>query len=158
MKGIGRTVKIRRKQGKTDYKARLNLLKSGKPRVVVRKTNRYIIGQIIVSEIAQDKTVIGVSSKDLLNLGWPKEAVGGLKNLTAAYLTGYLLGVKSKKIKEGVLDIGLQRSVKSSRVYAFLKGLVDSGFEISHSKDVFPKEDVLKKNEKLIKEVKNSIK
>jgi len=39
----------RRIASKTDYKARLSLLKSEKPRLVVRKTNRYIIAPIIVT-------------------------------------------------------------------------------------------------------------
>jgi large subunit ribosomal protein L18 len=33
----------RRREGKTDYSKRINLLKSGAPRIVFRKTNRYLI-------------------------------------------------------------------------------------------------------------------
>jgi len=50
-----RTIKKRRKQNKTDYLGRLKLLKSGKPRVVFRRTNKYIIVQYITSKQAQDK-------------------------------------------------------------------------------------------------------
>ena len=42
-----RTMRKRRRQNRTDYKARIALLKSEKPRVVVRKTNRYILSQLI---------------------------------------------------------------------------------------------------------------
>ena len=55
----------RRLESKTDYKSRLALLKSEKPRLVVRKTNRYIIVQIVSSEIAQDKILVGKTSKKL---------------------------------------------------------------------------------------------
>lgn len=161
MKKIGRTIRRRRFEGKTDYKARLGLLKSGKPRVVVRKTNRYILAQIVISDIAQDKVVLNISSKDLISQGWPEKLKGSLKSLPAAYLTGYLLGKKSEEINEGILDMGLQRNIKGSRIYAFLKGLVDSGFSIPHSKDSFPDDEALNKKEetgKLIKELKEKIK
>jgi len=161
MKGIGRTIKRRRKECKTDYKARLGLLKSGKPRVVVRKTNRYIIGQVVITDIAQDKVVISVSSKELLSQGWPKELSGSLKSLPACYLTGFLLGKKSKEIKEGILDIGLQRNVKGSRLYAFLKGLVDAGFGLPHNEESLPNNEMLIKNQKtgnLVEKVKGGLK
>ena len=70
-------------------------------------------------------------------------------------------GKKSKEIKEGVLDIGLHRNISQSRIYAFLKGLVDSGFKIAHDEKVFPSDEMLNKNEKtgnLIKQVKEKIK
>ena len=148
MQKIGKTIPRRRKEGKTDYKLRLGLLKSNKPRVIVRKTNKYVIGQIVVSEIAQDKVVVGVNSKELLNKGWPNEMRGSLKSLPACYLTGFLLGKKSKEISEGILDIGLNRNVKGSRLYAFVKGLIDSGFSIPYNEDVLPDKETLTKNEK----------
>jgi len=148
MKKIGRTIRRRRREGKTDYKARLGLLKSDKARIVIRKTNKYVIGQIIISDIAQDKVVVLVNSKDLLAKGWPKELSGSLKSLVACYLTGFLLGKKSKKIKEGVFDIGLQRNIKGARVYSFLKGIIDSGFEVSYNEKVLPSDEILNKNEK----------
>lgn len=160
MERIGRTIRRRRREGKTDYKSRFNFLKSGKDRVVFRKSNRYIIGQIIISEIAQDKAKVTVTSKDLLTLGWPKEMAGSLKSLPACYLTGYLTGKKSG-IKEAIFDIGLLRNVHKSRIYAFLKGLKDSGVEISCKEEVLPTEEEINKNEKtgkLIKQIKEKIK
>ena len=41
--------KKRRKQGKTNYTKRLILLKGRSPRLVVRKTNKYLIIQILNS-------------------------------------------------------------------------------------------------------------
>lgn len=160
MQKIKRTIRRRRKEGKTDYKARLGLLKSGKPRVVVRKSNKYIIGQVVVSDIAQDKVVCGVSSKELLSHGWPKELVGNLKSLPACYLAGFLLGKKSKEVKEGILDIGLQRNISKSGIYAFLRGLIDSGFDLPHSEKALPNDEMLNKNEKtgsLIKKIRGGL-
>lgn len=146
-----RSVRRRRLERKTDYKARFALLKSGQKRIIVRRTNRFIIGQIVETEIAQDKTLISVSSKDLLKKDWPEEYRGSLKSLPAAYLTGFLLGrlAKEKNIREGVLDIGMQRNVHKSRLYAFLKGAIDAGMKIPHQSESLPSSEDLQKNQKL---------
>jgi len=160
MKGIQRTIRKRRLEGRTDYKARLYLLKSGKPRVIFRKTNRYLLAQIVVSEIAQDRVLVNVSTKDLIKYGWPEKLSGSLKSLPAAYLMGYLLVKKSKDIKEGVLDIGLLTHVPKSRIYAFVKGLKDAGFDIPCNDDVLPTEDLINKKQetaKLINQLKEKI-
>lgn len=143
-----KTPRRRRREAKTDYKSRFNMLKSEKPRLVIRKTNYYIIAQIVESEMAQDKTTTRASSKELLQKGWPKEKRGSLKSLQAAYLTGYLLAKKSQA-KEVILDIGLQRNVSGSRVYATLKGAIEGGLKIQHSSKILPTESRLKDNEKL---------
>jgi len=144
-----KTVKRRRKEAKTDYKARLSLLKSNKPRLVVRKTNRYIISQIVESDIAQDKTIVKATSKDLLGIGWPKEKSGSLKSLQAAYLTGFLLAKKAKgKVKEAILDTGLQRTVHGSRIFAVVRGALEAGLSIPHNKDALPSEKRLNSNER----------
>ncbi len=135
--------KRRRIEAKTDYKARIEMLKGNMPRVVFRKTNRYITGQFVKSKEAQDFVSIGVESRSLLEFGWPDGAKGSLKSLPAAYLTGFLLGKrildKEGKIK-AILDIGMQRSTPKSKMYAFLKGVVDSGVEISCNEKMFPDE------------------
>ena len=154
-----KTLRKRRKQNKTDYKARLGMLKSEKPRLVIRKTNKHIITQIVVSEIAQDKVVAEVNSKALLSLGWPKEKSGSLKSLPAAYLTGLLLGSKTE-IKEAILDLGLQRNIHKSRLYAALKGAIDSGLSIAHSKEALPSDEVVQGSDELkavVEKVKASI-
>lgn len=135
--------KRRRLENKTDYLARKVLLSSNLPRVVFRKTNKYISGQLVSSKEAQDSVLIGVSSKELESFGWQKEASGSLKSVTAAYLTGFLLG---KKVIEklgktkAVFDLGLYRSIAGSREYGFLKGVVDSGVEVGHDSKVFPED------------------
>jgi len=105
-----RTIKRRRIERKTDYKARLNLLKNEFPRIVVRKTNRYVLAQYVKSKEAQDYVLTLASSKELLDYGWPEERRGSLKSIPASYFTGLLLGKKIKKIEkkkaEAILDIG----------------------------------------------------
>lgn len=146
-----KTIRRRRGEKKTDYKARFALLKSGRMRLIVRKTNRYIIVQIVETHHAQDKVCIGMTSKVLLEKGWPKSQQGSIKNLQAAYLTGYLLGkmAKEKKIFEAILDIGMQRNIHKSRLYAVLKGALDAGLHIPHEEKALPSSEDILKNEKL---------
>ena len=144
-----KTQRRRRREAKTDYNARFGLLKSEKPRLVIRKTNRYILAQIIESNIAQDKVIVRAHSKELLEKGWPKERSGSLKSLVAAYLTGKLLAKKlNGKIKEVILDIGMNRNVGGSRIYALTKGALDGGLKIPHKSESLPSEERLKSNEK----------
>ena len=160
MQGIHKTVRKRRHEGRTDYEVRMHILKSEKPRVVFRKSNRYLFGQIVISEIAQDKVIVGASTKELLSKGWPKNLSGSLKSLPAAYLMGYMLAKKSKEIKEGILDIGLLRHVAKSRAYAFVKGLKDGGFEISCNDSVLPNDEMLSRKPetaKLINQLKEKL-
>lgn len=134
--------KKRRRQAKTDYRKRLVLLKGNSPRLVVRKTNKYIILQIIESKNAEDKVLYSVNTKELLKLGWPEEKKGSLKSISASYLGGLLLGKKAKALKQRViLDTGLIPNTKGSRVYAVVKGLADSGIEINYNEKVMPSED-----------------
>jgi large subunit ribosomal protein L18 len=147
---MAKTVKRRRIEGKTDYKSRLALLKSEKPRLVVRKTNKYIIAQIVSSETSKDKVLIGLSSKALISKGWSQKDSGSLKSLTAAYLTGLLIGkIGKEKVKEAILDQGMHRTIQGSRIYALLKGAIDSGLSIPHNPEVLPSLEKIKSNEKL---------
>ena len=151
-----KTSKRRRLEGKTDYKTRLALLVSNKPRLVVRKTNQYIIAQIIETADAQDKVICGLTSKKLLDKGWPENLKGHLKNLAACYLTGLMLG-KATKVKEAILDIGMNRNIPKSRVYAVLKGIIDSGIKIPHDSTSLPSNEMLEKNEN-VRSILNKLK
>jgi len=146
--------KRRRQEFKTNYSRRLKLLKSKTPRIVFRKSNKYIIAQLVSSKEAQDKVELGISSKNLLSYGWPKEASKSLKTLPAAYLTGYLIG-KKIKVDKGVVDFGLNRNVHKSKIYAFIKGLQDAGVKVTEKENAFPEEDRIKgkymKNESVTK-------
>ena len=96
--------KKRKLQGKTNYRKRLILLKGNLPRLVVRKTNRYVIIQIIESKNAQDKVASSVNTRDLLKYGWPDSKTGSLKSIPACYLGGFLIGKKTK-VKKVILDM-----------------------------------------------------
>ncbi len=139
---MSRLIKVRerrKREGKTGYKSRLNLLKGKIPRAVVRKTNKYIIAQIVESKEARDFTKVYVVSKTLQKYGWHFS----FKNLPASYLTGLLLGKKAlkAKIKKAILDIGLFDSTKGSKIYALVKGLKDSGIEINCDEKMIPSND-----------------
>ncbi len=137
-----RTEKRRRKENKTDYKNRFKLLKSGKTRIVIRRTNKYLVIQAIESDESKDRVVKGVSSKDLLKNGWDKKFEGSLKSLPACYLTGLLMAKNLDK-GEYVVDLGMCRNLKGNRMYAAIKGLIDGGVGLNADKSVFPSEDRL---------------
>lgn len=132
----------RRRENKTNYKRRLEMLKSEQLRFVVRFTNRYVITQISEYHEDGDKILICANSKELKSLGWNF----GTKNTSAAYLTAFLCGVKalSKGKDEMILDLGLRTTINKSKIYSALKGAVESGLKIPHSDDVFPEDSRIK--------------
>ena len=135
-------MKRRRREGKTDYKARRLMLSSGMPRIVVRRTNKYFILQAVESKEAQDKVIATITSKDLLKNGWDKKKAGSLKSIPAGYLTGILM---AKKLGKGsyIMDLGMARTEKGNRIFAVVAGLVKGGLDIRASEEVFPSEDRL---------------
>jgi len=132
----------RRREGKTNYRKRLKLLLSRKPRLVVRITNSKVIAQLVEYNPEGDRVVAAVDSSMLRSFGWK----GDLNNTPAAYLTGLLIAKKalSKGISEAVLDIGLHSPTKGSRVFAVLRGAVEGGMEVPHSPEVFPDDSRIK--------------
>lgn len=128
----------RRREGKTDYKLRLQLLRSGKPRLVVRKGLKYIRAQVLTFDMKGDRTAVSAISQSLKKLGWTYAC----DNLPAAYLTGYMLGkfAKAKGVHEAILDAGLYPSTKGSRVYAAAKGAIDAGLAVPVDDSMFPDE------------------
>lgn len=138
-----KTQRRRRTEKKTNYNRRLKLLKSDLPRLVFRKTNSYVIAQYIVSDDAQDSINFGITSKALLKYGWPEEFKGSLKSIPASYLVGYLMAKKinSKKLENPIVDFGMQRVLHKTKLFAFLKGLIDGGIEINCKEEAFPEEE-----------------
>lgn len=137
--------KLRRhREKKTDYRKRLDLIKSGNPRVVIRRSNSQIITQIVEYNPDGDKTVISKVSNHLKEYGWDLNT----GNLPAAYLTGYLCGVKAQEKFDSeqkfTLDLGLEKVKKGTRIFAALKGFVDSELNINHDRKVFPAEERVK--------------
>ncbi len=140
-----KTLKRRKKERKTDYLVRMKLLKSERPRLVFRKTNKYSVVQYTTSESAQDKIVFGITSKILLKYGWPENLKGSLKSIPATYLTGYFVGKKilKEKLEEPIVDLGMQRALEKTKIFAFLKGLIDSGIKIECPPEKFPEQERL---------------
>jgi large subunit ribosomal protein L18 len=134
----------RRREGKTNYRKRLALLKSGKPRVVIRKSNKYITLQLVEFDLKNFKEITKFSfiSKKLENFGWNYSK----NNLPASYLAGLAFGLicKKNKVKEGVLDIGLNRVTKGNRIFSALLGCVDAGLKIPYSDKNLPSEERVK--------------
>lgn len=129
----------RRREGKTDYRKRLALLKSGKTRVIVRKSNKSIMVQFADYHPEGDKIITSVNAKALKKYGWEYS----LSNVPSAYLTGLLAGKKALKkgINEGILDIGLYSPRKGSRIFAALKGVVDAGIDVPYGEEILPSEE-----------------
>jgi large subunit ribosomal protein L18 len=131
----------RKREQKTHYKKRLKLLTSKRTRLVFRRYNNTFLGQFIAYKPEGDTIVSVVNSSELRKLGWSHSC----GNISAAYLTGLLLGKKGldRKVKDAILDIGMHHSVAGSRIYAFAKGVVDSGVDVPVSEEVFPSEERL---------------
>lgn len=125
----------RRREVRTDYHQRLRLLKSGKPRLVARKSNNQTTAQLVATGPQGDETIAGATSADLAEYGW--EAPTG--NLPAAYLTGYLAGKRALDAgaEQAVLDIGLNTATPGNKVFAVQEGAIDAGLDVPHNEDVF---------------------
>lgn len=132
----------RRREGKTDYKARKALVISRFPRVVTRGSLKHVTVQIIKATLTGDKVIASANSQELKNFGW-KAAYG---NLPSAYLTGLLCGTRAvaKNVKKAVADIGLHQPTKGSRAFASLKGAIDAGLDVTQNKEKLPSEKRLK--------------
>jgi len=132
----------RRRQGRTDYHRRLKLLRSEKPRAVVRLTNRRVIVQIVEYEADGDKVLITVDGETLVRkFGWPKDA--SRKSIPACRMAGYAAGKMAiaAGINSAVLDIGLANATVGNRRFAALKGLIEAGMDVPHSEEILPSEE-----------------
>jgi large subunit ribosomal protein L18 len=129
----------RKREGKTDYRRRLKLLLSGKPRLVVRASSKHVQAQISRSSSVGDATLASAHSKQLARYGWK----GATSNLPSAYLVGFLCGHRARKVsvEECILDVGMHDPVRGAKVFAALKGATDAGVKIPHEEGVLPKED-----------------
>lgn len=126
----------RRREGKTDYHQRVALVRSGWKRLVVRKSLKHMAVQVVEAHQKGDRTLASSHSSELHKFGWTRSC----SNVPAAYLTGYLCGLKARKegIERAVMDLGLQRVVRGCRAFAALAGVVDAGVEVPLSEDVLP--------------------
>ncbi|OKY78905.1 MAG: Ribosomal protein L18 [Candidatus Methanohalarchaeum thermophilum] len=129
----------RRREGKTDYSQRLDLLKSGKPRLVVRKTNKHFRAQLVIPSEEGDNVITQAHTKNLEEYGWKAST----SNTPAAYLVGYLAGkkIKSRDITEVIPDIGLDPITKGSSLFAVIEGVRDAGISAPVSEKIIPSKD-----------------
>jgi large subunit ribosomal protein L18 len=125
----------RRREGITDYATRLALLKSGKPRMVVRKTNRYVCVQFVDFAEKGDRAITTATSKALSKYGFD-----GKCNSPSAFLTGMLAAkrAQAKGVKEFVLDMGLQTASKGNVVFSALQGAIAAGLKSNFGKEKMP--------------------
>lgn len=132
----------RKKQGKTDYKQRLRFVSSGKIRLVIRKTNKNVLVQFIEYSTNGDIVKASGHTNELEKYGWK----GAKRNSYGAYLVGLLAGLKAKKqgIAGAIADIGLNKTIKGSILYAALKGTLDAGINVPHSDEILPSEERIK--------------
>jgi len=113
--------------GKTDYRKRLALLKSGFPRAIVRTTNKNIIVEIAEYSEKGDKIIAyGTGSTLAKKFNWKHSK----KSLSACYLTGYYVGKKAK-ITTCVLDTGLKTPTVGGKIFAVVKGFMDANVHIN---------------------------
>jgi large subunit ribosomal protein L18 len=127
----------RRREGRTDYRVRLRLLKSGTPRAVVRLSDRRVRVAIVAFDPVGDRVLAAADSGELGGIAFPPAS---LASTPAAYLTAYLAGLRAKSAgtEEAVLDAGLRHPTVGGRLAAALKGLLDAGIEIPHGEKGFP--------------------
>ncbi len=118
----------RRRENKTNYHKRRVMVLSKTPRLVIRRSQRYITTQIIEALPHGDHTLLASTSKELSAYGW-KSPSG---NIPAAYLTGIMVGHKARSmgINTVIPDIGLRRASSGSRVFAVIKGAQDAGLSV----------------------------
>jgi large subunit ribosomal protein L18 len=136
------TVPYRRKrEGRTDYHARMRLLKGQVPRLVVRKSLKHLRLQLVDYSPTGDNVLVEAHTAELTKSGWK----GGTGGTPAAYLCGLLLAKKAKaaKIAQATPDLGRYLSVKGAVLYAALKGVVDGGLQVPLAPEVVPAEDRL---------------
>jgi large subunit ribosomal protein L18 len=132
----------RRREGKTDYRVRLRLLKSGRPRAVVRFSDHRVRVALVTFDPVGDRVVAAAESSELGGIAFPAASYA---STPAAYLTAYLAGLRAKSsgAEEAILDAGLRRPTVGGRISAALKGLLDAGIDIPHGEGGFPAGDRL---------------
>ncbi|MCX8146976.1 MAG: 50S ribosomal protein L18 [Candidatus Woesearchaeota archaeon] len=137
-----RTIEYRRKrEGRTNYRKRIELFKSNKPRLIVRKSIRGISAQIAEFNPKGDVILASANSNELKKYGF--KTIKG--NIVSAYFVGLLIGKKAtaKGIREAILDIGINTSTKGSRIYAVVKGAIESGLKVPVSEEMLPSQNRL---------------
>jgi len=148
----------RRREQKTNYEKRLAFVKSEKPRMVVRRSNKYVTVQFVEFNPRGDKTIYTVTGNNLAKaFNFPSK-----RNIWSAYLAGLYAGKEASKkgVKEFVLDIGMRTPSKGSVIFAALQGAVDAGLKTDYSKEKIPSDKISNPPEeikKIFEETKKKI-
>jgi len=131
----------RRRNGKTDYRRRLRMLRGGAPRAIVRVSNTQVVCQLAQFDPEGDRIVASFSGNNLAAYGWPGEA--STKSVPACYVAGYALGKSALSAghDSAILDIGLASSSPGNRIFAALKGMIDAGLDVPYGDGVLPSDD-----------------
>ena len=131
----------RRRNGKTDYRRRLRMLRGGAPRAIVRVSNTQVVCQLAQFDPEGDRFVASVCGNNLATYGWPAGA--STKSIPACYVAGFALGkaALSAGHDSAILDIGLAASSPGNRIFAALKGMVDAGLDVPHGEGGLPSDD-----------------
>jgi len=129
----------RKREGKTNYKKRLALLKSGVPRLVIRRSNKHVLLQLVAYQPDGEKVLATLTSKVLAKHGWTHSQ----KSIPAAYLTGraFAKQLVAKQQTKAILDLGFQKHRAGTRICAALQGVVDGGVSVPVGAEIFPPGD-----------------
>ena len=113
------------------------MLMSKRDFITINVTNENTQVQILKPEILGDKVIASAHSRFLLKDGWK----GSRKNISAAYLTGYLAGKKamSKGVDNAIIYSGTRKYTQ--RMAAVVKGVVDAGLKVPSDEETFPPEE-----------------
>ena len=105
----------------------------------MRKSLKNIQVSIVSFDPKGDKVLLTVNSSSLKKVGWK----GDNGNISSAYLTGMLVGKKSieKGVNEAILDLGFEKSVKGTRLYAAAAGAIEAGLKIPFYEEMSPKKE-----------------
>jgi len=127
----------RRRENKTNYYKRFAMLKSGKPRLVIRASNKNLYLQLIEFDKKGDRVIGSVCSKELEKFGWLPKA-----NTPTAYLAGLLITKKIPKNTQAILDIGMATPTKGRILFAAAIGAKDGGLNIRIDSQIVPQERI----------------
>ncbi len=137
------TVPLRRKgEGRTNYRKRFSLLKSGKPRIYFKIGSKDAVAQVILYDEKGDKVILSARASDLRKQGW----FFTNPNIPTCYLFGYYFAklCEKNKIKQGIFDTGVVRPKHGGKHFAFAKGVVDGGLNMPVDEVAFPAEQRIK--------------
>ena len=132
----------RRREGKTNYHRRRTLVVSRRPFITVFVSDKNVSAQLHVPEKSGDRVVVQAHSRELMEHGWRASR----KSLPAAYLVGYLLGLRALKagVSSAVLYTGVRAFVPGSRIAAVVAGAREAGLDVPASEDALPDESRLR--------------